>query len=39
MVGEYLRYKIAPGGGKAFELAYADAAAVLAESPYCATTS
>jgi hemoglobin len=35
MVVEYLRYKIAPGGGAAFETAYADAATVLAESPYC----
>jgi quinol monooxygenase YgiN len=35
MVVEYLRYKIAPGGGAAFEAAYAEAAAVLAESPYC----
>ena len=35
MVVEYLRYKIAPGGGAAFESAYAEAAAVLAESPYC----
>jgi quinol monooxygenase YgiN len=30
-----LRYRIAPGGGSAFEAAYAEAAAVLAESPYC----
>jgi quinol monooxygenase YgiN len=35
MVVEYLRYRIAPGGGAAFEAAYAEAAAVLAASPYC----
>jgi heme-degrading monooxygenase HmoA len=35
MVVEDLRYKIAAGGGQAFEAAYAEAAAVLAESPCC----
>ncbi|MFL6065005.1 MAG: putative quinol monooxygenase [Friedmanniella sp.] len=35
MVVEYLRYRIAPGGGAAFEAAYADAATVLASSPFC----
>jgi quinol monooxygenase YgiN len=35
MVVEYIRYRIAAGGAAAFEQAYAEAAAVLAESPYC----
>jgi len=35
VVVEYIRYRIAAGGGAAFEEAYGRAAEVLRRSPYC----
>jgi hemoglobin len=35
MIVEYIRYRIRAGDGPAFEAAYAEAAAVLANSPHC----